>query len=135
MMPKAQLVDIIDVKYQEISGNVGEQIVGRQKAQQTIENVLAAFNPDISITENITEFKKFAIDDNSREALDVCAIVLEGLQYIPDTDTVYIKKVEEAVSKSPINTKLKENILEGVSVANASALLWNGDELKQALQK
>mgnify|MGYP001660717235 CR=1 FL=1 len=60
---------------------------------------------------------------------DVCSIVVEGLENIPDTDTTYIKKVNATIEDSNLSDEIKENLLKSVSIANSSALLWNTDAL------
>lgn len=101
------------------------------KLKDVLSGINADFNPNGSISENINRFKSRAVDEQQKSILDLCSSVLDGLQYLDDSDTTYIAKVNKAIEQSNVNPSLKKEINESVSVANASALLWNGDALKK----
>lgn len=93
------------------------------------EKMMDCYNSDMSITQYMNNLKALTADQNKKDALDACAIVLEGMQYVDDNDTGYVAKVTNIVKASTIKPELKTVILNGVSVADGSAKLWNSDIL------
>ena len=93
------------------------------------EKMMDCYNSDMSITQYMSNLKALTADQNKKDALDACAIVLEGLQYVDDNDTAYVAQVTSIVKTSTIKPELKTVILNGVSVADGSANLWNSDIL------
>lgn len=88
------------------------------------------FDTNSSISENINRLKTLADTQDKKDALEISGMVLDGLQYVEDADTTYIKRIDRTITDSNINPNLKRMVKDGVSVANASALLWNGDAVR-----
>jgi len=107
------------------------KVVDENELKKVLSGINENFNPNASISENINKFKSLTVNNQQKSTLDLCSSVLDGLQNVDDSDTTYIAKVNKAIEQSQINPSLKKNITESVSVANASALLWNGDALKK----
>ena len=107
------------------------KVVDENELKNVLSGINANFNPNASISENINKFKTLTVDNQQKLTLDLCSSVLDGLQYVDDSDTTYIAKVNKVIEQSQVKPSLKKEISESVSVANASALLWNGDALKK----
>lgn len=103
-----------------------------------VENILKGtrqkFDPNTGIRENIENFKNLTNDELKKATLDICGSVLEGLQYIDDADTTYIPKVTKTIEDSDISPEVKQQLLDGISIANGSALLWNSNQLSERLK-
>ena len=120
-----QLAEIV-----EKESKVYPAIENKSVDRGTLKQIISAFNADASIQENLNAFKQFTDDSQKQEALDICGIVLEGLQNVSDENTTYIDQVNRLVDAASIRPQTKKMIKGGISVANASAKLWNSSELE-----
>ncbi|GAA3002444.1 hypothetical protein [Prevotella corporis] len=127
-VPSEKLIKSIYKDIKDFNLAVNEDI-DIQNSIKNIDKILNAFNPDLSVSENFNNLKNITTDRVTKEMFDVCSIVVEGLENIPDTDTTYIKKVNATIEDSNLSDEIKENLLKSVSIANSSALLWNTDAL------
>lgn len=123
---------IMDMIFSEIEKQTGEIVT--EESNQSIYNntktVLDSFDINKSIPEFFECLKASTTDSETKQALDICGTVLEGLQYVDDSDTLYISKATNIVNASKIAPSLKASVLNGISVAYASAKLWATDSLK-----
>lgn len=87
----------------------------------------ALFDSNLTVTDYMNRLKTLTTNKTEQEAMDACAIVLEGLQYVDDTDTTYITQATDIVNASSLPSEQKDMILKGISVADGSAKLWNTD--------
>ena len=125
-MPIDQLAEIV-----EEESKAYPAIENKSVDREILKQIISTFNADASIQDNMNAFKQFTNDPQKQEALDICGIVLEGLQNVSDENTTYIDQVNRLVDASPVGFQTKKMIKGGVSVADASAKLWNSSELEE----
>lgn len=101
----------------------------RTNVEKILKGIRRTFNPNLGIKENIDSIKTLTDDNLKKATLEICGSVLDGLQYVNDADTTYIPKVIKTVKGSNINPEVKQQLLNGISIANGSALFWNSDQL------
>ena len=117
------------VKGYNFSSGFGATAANINQSQQ-VTVVKDNFDTNSSISENINRLKTLADTQDKKDALEISGMVLDGLQYVEDADTTYIKRIDRTITDSNINPNLKRMVKDGVSLANASALLWNGDAVR-----
>ena len=115
---------VAEVSHKSISSTEKEKMI------RMLTVVKDNFDTNSSISENINRLKTLADTQDKKDALEISGMVLDGLQYVEDADTTYIKRIDRTITDSNINPNLKRMVKDGVSVANASALLWNGDAVR-----
>lgn len=125
-MPIDQLAEIV-----EEESKAYPAIENKSVDREILKQIISTFNADASIQDNMNAFKQFTNDPQKQEALDICGIVLEGLQNVSDENTTYIDQVNRLVDASPVGFQTKKMIKGGISVADASAKLWNSSELEE----
>lgn len=124
-MPIDQLAEIV-----EEESKAYPAIENKSVDREILKQITSTFNADASIQDNMNAFKQFTNDPQKQEALDICGIVLEGLQNVSDENTTYIDQVNRLVDASTVGFQTKKMIKGGISVADASAKLWNSSELE-----
>lgn len=102
--------------------------------EKILKGTRQKFDPNTGIRENVENFKNLTNDELKKATLDICGSVLEGLQYIDDADTTYIPKVTKTIEDSDISPEVKQQLLDGISIANGSALFWNSNQLSERLK-
>lgn len=125
--------EIINTVFEAATARTGVSYSKEDRAQMTnlVNEMISCYDPNKSISEYMGSLKSCTKDQTRREALDACSIVLEGMQYVDDSDTLYLAKVKHLVNTSTIKPDLKKMILRGVSVADGSAKLWNTEALNR----
>jgi len=123
--------DVMGAVFQTLEKETGTTLSDTQKAEimDCTNKIVNSFDANKSVSEYFNELKLKTTDQKKKEALEICEIVLDGLQYVDDNDTIYVKAATDIIKKSDITPELKVTLLDGVSVANASAKLWNTDEI------
>lgn len=101
----------------------------RAKVTDLTAKMVGYYDTDMSITEYMNSLKLLTISQDKKDALDACAVVLEGMQYVDDEDTEYLDNVVRIVNNSQLKPELKKVVLNGVSIADGSAKLWITDVL------
>ncbi len=127
--------DIMNLVFVELESQTGVAISDSQKVDiiSKTNRIVGAFDVNKSLDEYYNELMKQTRDFNQKKALEVCGMILDGLQYVDDNDTTYITKVRTIINNSNMNPELKTIILDGVSVADASVKLWNTDDISAVL--
>jgi hypothetical protein len=123
--------DVLTLVLAELENQTGTKISDSQRADIVSQTTLIinSFDVNKTIEEYYDELIEQTTDTKQKEALEICAIVLDGLQYVDDSDTTYIESVKTIVNNSNLDSELKETLLDGIEVANASAKLWNTEEI------
>jgi hypothetical protein len=123
--------DVLTLVLAELENQTGAKISDSQRADIVSQTTLIinSFDVNKTIDEYYDELIEQTTDTKQKEALEICAIVLDGLQYVDDSDTTYIESVKTIVNNSNLDSELKETLLDGIEVANASAKLWNTEEI------
>lgn len=101
----------------------------RQYTCDLLTNMMKYFDTDKTIDEYIGNLKTLAKNQAQLDGLDACAVILEGLQNVDDNDTTYVARAIDIVKKSNINPDLKKSLLDGISIADGSAKLWNTENI------
>lgn len=91
--------------------------------------IVNSFDINKSVEEYFNDLKMQTSDQKKKDALEICSIVLDGLQCVDDNDTTYVKAATDIIKNSNVSQELKTTLLNGVSVAHASAKLWNTDRI------
>lgn len=95
-----------------------------------IDRVVNSVDIDKSVTENMNALKAFTNDPIKKEELDICGVMLEGLQLVDDADSTYFGTVTKLIEDSNLPYNQQGVLKEGLSVGYASAKLWNTDNIK-----
>ena len=123
--------DVLDIVLTELGNQTGTVISESQKADiiSNTTRIVNSFDANKTVEEYYNELIQQTSDLKQKEALEICSIVLDGLQYVDDNDTSYIENATTIVKNSDLDPELKATLLDGISVANASVKLWNTDEI------
>lgn len=123
--------DVLDIVLTELGNQTGTVISESQKADiiSSTTRIVNSFDANKTVEEYYNELIQQTSDLKQKEALEICSIVLDGLQYVDDNDTSYIENATTIVKNSSLDSELKATLLDGISVANASIKLWNTDEI------
>lgn len=123
--------DVLDIVLTELGNQTGTVISESQKADiiSNTTRIVNSFDANKTVEEYYNELIQQTSDLKQKEALEICSIVLDGLQYVDDNDTSYIENATAIVKNSDLEPELKATLLDGISVANASVKLWNTDEI------
>lgn len=97
--------------------------------------ILNSFDSNKTVEEYFKELEAQTTDVQQKEALNICSMVLDGLQYVDDSDVTYAETATKIIQKSSLSLDLKKTLIDGISVANASAKLWNTKVLEPKLQE
>ncbi len=113
-----------------------EKQTGSKMTDSQKENIISftntivnSFDSNKTVEEYYEDLKNQTTDEKQKEALNICGMVLDGLQYVDDNDSSYAETATKIIKNSSIEPSMKATLLDGVSVANASAKLWNTDAL------
>lgn len=124
--------EVLDVIFDELSQQNG--VFHSLKEKAYIDSVINLVVNNFDVNKSIEEYFNILIGKTNnvykKEALNICRIVLEGLQNVDDSDVTYIEQVNSVVNNSDVDPTLKKILHDGISVAYASAKLWNTDEIK-----
>lgn len=107
----------------------------RKEVMAYTTKIINSFDSSKTVEEYFKELEAQTTDVKQKEALSICGMVLDGLQYVDDNDTTYAETATKIIQNSSIDPEMKKTLLDGVSVANASAKLWNTEVLDTKLQK
>lgn len=123
--------DVLNLVLTELENQTGVTISKRQKTDiiTNATRIVNTFDVNKTVKEYYDELIKLTTDLKQKKALEICGIVLDGLQYVDDDDTAYIENVMTIVKDSSLDPELKATLLDGISVANASVKLWNTNEI------
>lgn len=123
--------DVLDIVLTELGNQTGTVISESQKADiiSNTTRIVNSFDANKTVEEYYNELIQQTSDLKQKEALEICSIVLDGLQYVDDNDTSYLENATTIVKNSDLEPELKATLLDGISVANASVKLWNTDEI------
>lgn len=123
--------DVLDIVLTELGNQTGTVISESQKADiiSNTTRIVNSFDANKTVEEYYNELIQQTSDLKQKEALEICSIVLDGLQYVDDNDTSYIENATTIVKNSDLEPELKATLLDGISVANASVKLWSTDEI------
>lgn len=125
--------EVLDVVLAELENQTGAVISESQKADiiSNTTRIVNTFDANKTVEEYYNELIQQTDDLKQKEALEICSIVLDGLQYVDDNDTAYIESATTIVKDSNLDPELKATLLDGISVANASVKLWNTEEISE----
>ena len=120
------LEEIADASVQEYSKLTGVSYTEKEKNEmcKLLKEIELNFDESKSISQNMEFLASLSADPVKKRAINVCAIVVEGLQYVDDEDTAYLADATEIINNSDLSPQEKTAILDGFSVADASAKLW-----------
>ena len=123
--------EIFSVVFCALEKETGNTLSNTEKSRiiDCTNTIINSFDVNKSVSEYIDDLILQTTNQQKKYALDVCKTVLDGLQYIDDTDTTYVKSVTETISNSNLSKELKKSIMDGISIADASAKLWNTSEI------
>lgn len=123
--------EVMNIILDEMEKQTGTIFTENQKKNiiSYTNTIIDSFDSNKTVEEYYEDLKNKATDAKQKEALNICGIVLDGLQYVDDNDCSYAEAAKNIIKKSSIEPNLKATLLDGVSVANASAKLWNTDAL------
>ena len=121
--------EVLAVVFQALEKETDTSLSDAEKAEviNYTNMIVSSFDTNKSVEEYFNDLKTQTSDQKKKDALDICGIVLDGLQYVDDNDTTYVRAATDIIMKSNVSQELKTTLLDGVSVANASAKLWNTD--------
>ena len=119
--------------FAELDNLTGTSLSTAQKNEivRQTNRIIETFDVNKSVDEYYKELISQTSDLKQKEALEVCGLVLDGLQYVDDNNTTYIDDVKQIINNSSLDPELKATMLDGVSVANASAKLWNTNDVAE----
>lgn len=132
-MSQEEIVSCVIAEYEKQTGttlSATEKAAAKSYSMQAVKS----FSADKTVEEYFDELKASATSDEQKEMLEVCKIVVDGLQYVSDEDTVYVKAVTQIIEKSDLSVSTKKTLTNSVSVADASAKLWNTDIKKSTVK-
>lgn len=123
--------EVMNIIFTELKDQTGVDMSNSQKADvvDKTRRIVDLFDVNQSIDEYYNKIIDLIGDSKQKEALEICKVVLDGLQYVDDNDTTYTNNVKKIVFNSSLDTEVRSLILDGVSVADASAKLWNTDDI------
>lgn len=122
--------DITKISLEESAKYTGKTYTEAEieKTVSFVKSMIDAIDAEKSLDDNIANLKTLATTDAQKQALDVTAVIFDGLQYVDDSDTTFVKKVTEAIYASDLPTEMKKSLEQTVSVSDASKKLWNTDD-------
>lgn len=123
--------EVLSIVFNALENETGKTLSNAEKSKiiDCTNTIINSFDTEKSVGEYFDDLILQTVDQQKKEALDVCKIILEGLQYVDDSDTSYVEAATEIISNSNLCNELKTTINDGLSVANASAKLWNTGEI------
>jgi len=129
--------DVLSIVFQALENETGTYLSNIEKNDivEYTNMIVNTFDTNKSIEEYFEDLKSQTIDQQKKEALDVCKLILDGLQYVNDSDTTYVTAATDIILNSNLNIEQKKTLIDGVSVANASAKLWNTGEIATIPEK
>lgn len=127
------LDEVFDIE-KSVTGftNTAERIT---LSRGTIDRILKLHYVCKTIPEYADSAKALTDDQSKKQAIEICGIITDGLQYVDDNDTTYINKVKELIDNSKLDEKTEKLVKEGISIAVASAKLWNTDRNLRLVNK
>lgn len=117
---------LLSVSMEEVSKITGRPCPAiNDEACKIIENAVSLLDFEKSVRENIVMLSSLTDDEIEKEELEICGVLLDGLQYVEDNDTTYYINAREIINNSEISPEQKETLHNSLSIAYASAKLWN----------
>lgn len=129
--------EILAIVLDELKKQTGTELSENQKKEvmEYTTKILNSFDSNKTVEEYFKELEAQTTDVQQKEALNICSMVLDGLQYVDDSDVTYAETATKIIQKSSLSLDLKKTLIDGISVANASAKLWNTKVLEPKLQE
>lgn len=123
--------EVLSVVFQTLENETSTSLSDTEKAEiiNYTYTIVNSFDINKSVEEYFNDLKMQTSDQKKKDALEICSIVLDGLQCVDDNDTTYVKAATDIIKNSNVSQELKTTLLNGVSVAHASAKLWNTDRI------
>lgn len=128
-LSNAQLLNVIEKKTAEVLDcDISEARLPEDFGPDTIFNIANAFMESNSSKEFICRLCN--LYPEKAQVLDVLLTATVGFDYISEMDEVeeYSKAVCDIIESSTVEKPLKEELVETISVANASRHLWNTEK-------
>lgn len=94
-----------------------------------VNRIIKCFDAKKDIDDFFNDLIVRTEDSNQKKILEICCEVIKGLQYVNDDDITYITNVRVAIVSSTVSPELKSMLDDAISVAYASAKLWNTDDM------
>lgn len=118
--------EIMSVIFQSLENETSTAISETEKNAiiNSTNLIISSFNPNNGFEDFIDNVKEKTSNQDTKDALDICKIVLDGLQFVDDNDSLYVKSAIKIIKESSLNDSQKSILTDGISVANASAKLW-----------
>ncbi|MDE6147501.1 MAG: hypothetical protein K2G18_05525 [Bacteroidales bacterium] len=127
-LPEETLLQIVAEEVAAITGCTVEEVVPDiASATADMKVYTDAYLESSSIDEYIEHLK--TANPEKSDALDILKITLEGFQFVDATvdNGEYATRVIEIIDNSNVEEAMKDDLKSSVSIANASARLWNTD--------
>lgn len=85
--------DVLDIVLTELGNQTGTVISESQKADiiSNTTRIVNSFDANKTVEEYYNELIQQTSDLKQKEALEICSIVLDGLQYVDDNDIIHRK--------------------------------------------
>ncbi len=118
---------LVDITAKEVYSLTNDPLLcsPKEEAVTLTKNIVAKLDVTKSVTENMNALKTLTNDAQTKSELDICCVLLEGLQMVDDCDTTYVITADKLINDSDLPISEKNKIKEGLSVGFASAKLWN----------
>lgn len=129
--------EVLAIVLDELKKQTGTELSENQKkdVMEYTTKILNSFDSSKTVEEYFKELEAQTTDVQQKEALNICSMVLDGLQYVDDSDVTYAETATKIIQKSSLSPDLKKTLTDGISVANASAKLWNTKVLEPELKE
>lgn len=126
------VADIVEQSLDETTKLTGRQYYPKERARilSFTQSIIDRFDSNASVEENIEALKPLAEDQTQLETIELCGVLIEGLQYVDDDDTSYVENATKIINESDLSVEGKKMLLGSLSIAEGSAKLWNEAELE-----
>ena len=105
------------------------------KAYKSIKGISELFDSNLTIEENVKRLKTLTDDEKEKDLVDICGLIINGLEKVDDNDTEYTKQLCTIVNKTNLTSAMKKKVLDCISIADSSSKLWNTEKLYELKEK
>lgn len=67
--------------------------------------------------------------------VDICGLIINGLEKVDDNDTEYTKQLCTIVNKANLTSTMKKKVIDCISITDSSSKLWNTEKLYELKEK
>ncbi|MBQ8064807.1 MAG: hypothetical protein IJ200_04025 [Prevotella sp.] len=121
--------EIINIVFNELESQTGVEMPASKKLELASYalSIIDSFDASKTVEEFFNDLIEQTANPTQKETLEICGMILDGLQYVDDSDTSYVDTATTIIVNSNLDSELKATLVDVISVANASAKLWNTD--------